>query len=251
MITAEVLVRTRFWGGAALRERDELSSRLSRRQFCRRAQAWRAGAHPDASARRSRRRFASSTPTPAPAATTWPARKRAAAANGARASSVLWAGATRRRVGGTSNLAPYLDAVAAFNPDGRLRIYPGSPLIAARLLRPQDRLIACELEPKAPRHCLPRASRRPARQGAGDRRLDRARRLCAAEGAARAGPDRPAVRGARPISTRLSGELAVAHRKWPTGIYLLWYPIKDRERAGRAGAAAAKGLALPIFCAAN
>ncbi len=28
---------------------------------------------------------------------------------------------------------------------------------------------------------------------------------------------------------RLSGELAAAHRKWPTGIYMLWYPIKDRE----------------------
>ena len=28
--------------------------------------------------------------------------------------------------------------------------------------------------------------------------------------------------------TRLSNALAVAHRKWPTGIYLLWYPIKER-----------------------
>src|SRR5271163_4479527 len=31
-------------------------------------------------------------------------------------------------------LAPYLDAVAAFNPGGRLRVYPGSPLIAAALM---------------------------------------------------------------------------------------------------------------------
>jgi 23S rRNA (adenine2030-N6)-methyltransferase len=28
--------------------------------------------------------------------------------------------------------------------------------------------------------------------------------------------------------TQLSAVLTVAHRKWPTGIYLLWYPIKDR-----------------------
>ena len=28
---------------------------------------------------------------------------------------------------------------------------------------------------------------------------------------------------------RLSAALHEAHRKWPTGIYLLWYPIKDRE----------------------
>ena len=27
---------------------------------------------------------------------------------------------------------------------------------------------------------------------------------------------------------RLSREFAAAHRKWPTGIYLMWYPIKDR-----------------------
>src|SRR5271170_4542535 len=44
-------------------------------------------------------------------------------------------------------LAPYLDVVAAVNRDGRLHAYPGSPLIAQGLLRSQDRLVACELEP--------------------------------------------------------------------------------------------------------
>src|SRR5215472_16198399 len=46
-------------------------------------------------------------------------------------------------------LAPYLDVVAALNPGGTLRVYPGSPLIVKALLRRQDRLIACESEPKA------------------------------------------------------------------------------------------------------
>ena len=46
-------------------------------------------------------------------------------------------------------LAPYLDVVQNLNPGGRLRVYPGSPLIALALIRPQDRLIACELEPRA------------------------------------------------------------------------------------------------------
>jgi len=46
-------------------------------------------------------------------------------------------------------LAPYLNVVSEFNPGGELRVYPGSPLICATLLRPQDRLIACELEPRA------------------------------------------------------------------------------------------------------
>src|SRR6201995_5302782 len=46
-------------------------------------------------------------------------------------------------------LAPYLAAVAAANGAGALRYYPGSPLIALSLMRPQDRLVACELEPRA------------------------------------------------------------------------------------------------------
>jgi 23S rRNA (adenine2030-N6)-methyltransferase len=43
-------------------------------------------------------------------------------------------------------LSPYLDAVRAENT-GALTLYPGSPLIARRLMRPQDRLIANELHP--------------------------------------------------------------------------------------------------------
>src|SRR5262245_51461643 len=48
-----------------------------------------------------------------------------------------------------SLLASYLDIVTALNPDRRLVRYPGSPLIVQSLLRPQDRLTACELEPRA------------------------------------------------------------------------------------------------------
>src|SRR5947209_7834196 len=43
-------------------------------------------------------------------------------------------------------LAPYLDAIAAFNPGETLKAYPGSPALAQYWLRPQDRLIACERE---------------------------------------------------------------------------------------------------------
>ena len=45
-------------------------------------------------------------------------------------------------------LAPFLDVVRGENPLGELRFYPGSPLIARRLLRPDDRLIATELHPE-------------------------------------------------------------------------------------------------------
>src|SRR5574337_1134550 len=46
-------------------------------------------------------------------------------------------------------IKPYLDVVRAFNPQYELTAYPGSPLIARALLRPQDRLVACEIESSA------------------------------------------------------------------------------------------------------
>jgi 23S rRNA (adenine2030-N6)-methyltransferase len=127
-------------------------------------------------------------------------------------------------------LAPYREAVAALNADGKLRVYPGSPLIAAHLLRRQDRLIACELEPRAAA-ALAAALRGVA--GAKAVGIDGWTALGAYV------PPRerrglvlidPPFEDAADFM-RLSGALAAAHRKWPTGIYLLWYPIKDRAAA--------------------
>lgn len=42
-------------------------------------------------------------------------------------------------------LQPYLDAVAHVNPQGALRYYPGSPLIARNLMRREDALVLNEL----------------------------------------------------------------------------------------------------------
>ncbi len=126
-------------------------------------------------------------------------------------------------------LAPYLNAVAAFNPDGgALRVYPGSPLIARHLLRPQDRLIACELEPQAAA-LLAAALRGDARAKAltidGWTALNayvppKERRGLVLIDPPFEDPDDFA---------RLWRVLAAAYRKWPTGIYMLWYPIKDRD----------------------
>src|SRR5208282_2317647 len=133
----------------------------------------------------------------------------------------------RRRDRLPALLTPYLDAVAALNPDGKLRVYPGSPLIAETLLRPQDRLIACELEPQSA------ASLAAALRG------DARAKVLAIDGWTALGAYVPPKerRGLVLIDppfedatdfTRLSGALAAAHRKWPTGIYMLWYPIKER-----------------------
>ncbi|MDR1529544.1 MAG: 23S rRNA (adenine(2030)-N(6))-methyltransferase RlmJ [Burkholderiales bacterium] len=45
------------------------------------------------------------------------------------------------------SLARYVDIVRSFNPDGVLRYYPGSPLIAQKLIRASDRLRLFELHP--------------------------------------------------------------------------------------------------------
>src|SRR5437763_7474541 len=52
---------------------------------------------------------------------------------------------TAARLGGEVRelLAPYLDAVAAFNSGETLKTYPGSPALAQHWLRARDRLIAC------------------------------------------------------------------------------------------------------------
>jgi 23S rRNA (adenine2030-N6)-methyltransferase len=123
-------------------------------------------------------------------------------------------------------LAPYLGAVQNLNPDVGLRVYPGSPLIALALIRPQDRLIACELEPRAA----------AALEGV---LRDRRAKVLAIDGWTALGAYVPPKerRGVVLVDppfeeaadfTRLASALAAAHRKWPTGIYMLWYPIKER-----------------------
>ena len=140
-------------------------------------------------------------------------------------------------------LAPYWQIVAALNPGGTLRSYPGSPLIALGLLRPQDRLIACEVEPRAGVF-LKAALRADARA-----------KVVAIDGWTALGAYVPPQerRGLVVIDppfeeaadfTRLSGAVAAAHRKWPTGIYLLWYPIKERD-APDALARRLRRLAVP------
>jgi 23S rRNA (adenine2030-N6)-methyltransferase len=124
-------------------------------------------------------------------------------------------------------LQPYLDVIGAFNAPGKLVTYPGSPAIARAALRAQDRLIACELEPHAAA-ALGRNLR-------GDARI----KALALDGwtALTAYVPPKERRGVVVVDppfeanndfAHLAHTLAAAHRKWATGMFLLWYPIKDR-----------------------
>ena len=125
-------------------------------------------------------------------------------------------------------LDPYMGLVRAENPDGKLRYYPGSPLIALRLRRPNDRLVFSELNKTdcaelnaltaRERHVavhlmdgyqalhafLPPAERRGIVLL--DSSFDRAREF-----------------------QRIVRALTAAHERWATGIYAVWYPLMDAE----------------------
>jgi len=125
-------------------------------------------------------------------------------------------------------LTPYLEAVRSLNPDGGVKKYPGSPLIARHLMRKQDRLSAIELHPK----------------DAGKLRTlfagDFQARIIELDGWLALGAHLPPKekRGLVLIDPpfeeagefdRLVDGLTRAHKRWPGGIYALWYPIKDRK----------------------
>ena len=150
-------------------------------------------------------------------------------------------------------VAPYLDIVRSFNPQRDLEVYPGSPLIARAMLRPQDRLTACELEPRA-RKRLIEALRRDTQARVVD--LDGWVALPAfvppneRRGLVVIDPSYEA----KDEFERMAAGFAQAFAKWPTGGYLLWYPVKSRRAtdslarhvAGLAGAGAPAGKCLRL-----
>lgn len=125
-------------------------------------------------------------------------------------------------------LASYVQAVAAEGPSA----YPGSPAILRRLLRPQDRLSAYELHP-VDAEALKALF-------AGDAQV----KAIELDGWLALGAHLPPKekRGLvlidppfeRPdeIDRILAGVVG-AHRRWPSGIYAVWYPIKRRSGRDR------------------
>ncbi len=124
-----------------------------------------------------------------------------------------------------SFFAPYLNAVRELNPDGGLTYYPGSPKLARMLLRPFDRLSAMELHPDD--------ARALARLFEGDYQT----RVTELDGWLALGAHLPPKekRGIVLVDPpfeienefeRLVDGLSRAYRRFSTGTYCLWYPIK-------------------------
>jgi len=150
-------------------------------------------------------------------------------------------------------LAPWKASVAAANPQGGLRHYPGSPLVALSLARPQDRLLFCETEPGI-RAALAEAVK-------GDARA----KVLATDGwqalSAYVPPKerRGVVLVDPPFEQpgefqRLADGLIAAHARWQGGVLCAWYPIKDiravdafRREITRAGIPKTLRVELDIY----
>lgn len=121
---------------------------------------------------------------------------------------------------------PYLDVVASENQNGTLARYPGSPLVARKLFRPQDRLSALELHPADYRKL------RDLFEGDIQARVTELDGWLALNAYLPPKERRGLVLVDPPFEEkgewdRLVDGLAKAHRKWSSGLFMLWYPLKE------------------------
>jgi 23S rRNA (adenine2030-N6)-methyltransferase len=130
-------------------------------------------------------------------------------------------------------IAPWLNVVRGLNAGGKLRAYPGSPLIAAKLMRPDDALRLCELHP---------ASAELLRETLGqDRRVKIEERdgfealpayLPPPERRGLVLVDPPFEEGSADRKKDFDWMIRAARKgvkRWPTGTYIFWRPIKDLD----------------------
>ena len=126
-----------------------------------------------------------------------------------------------------ADFAPLTRAVAALNPDGEVRRYPGSPWLIAEALRTADRYVACELRPDE--HEALRVALR-GRQNVRTLNLDgyaAAVAECPREGRALVLIDPPFE---KPDDyDRIVQTLAALRRKNAQAQALVWLPVKDLE----------------------
>jgi 23S rRNA (adenine2030-N6)-methyltransferase len=139
-------------------------------------------------------------------------------------------------------VGPYLDLVRAANPpDGELRAYPGSPALARAVLRPRDRLELIELHGTDHSALAGWAGR-----AAGVRREDGLAalplRLPPPErrGVVLIDPSYEVKSDYRAVVAALAG----AHRRFATGVFVLWYPVIERARS-EALVAALRATGIP------
>ncbi|HWW80449.1 MAG TPA: 23S rRNA (adenine(2030)-N(6))-methyltransferase RlmJ, partial [Steroidobacteraceae bacterium] len=128
---------------------------------------------------------------------------------------------------------------------GSRRAYPGSPLLAASELRPQDRAVLVELVPAEARALELAIADKPhlrVEQGDG---FDRLRAwLPPAERRGLTFIDPPYEETSRDFE-RVTGAVVEALRRFPTGVIAAWYPVKEERDIATWQAGLARDLDAP------
>ncbi|GAC1700492.1 MAG: 23S rRNA (adenine(2030)-N(6))-methyltransferase RlmJ [Steroidobacteraceae bacterium] len=153
------------------------------------------------------------------------------------AESAAGVGRFQQGVSSAPELQQYAAALGTFRAlHGNAQRYPGSPLLAARELRPQDRAVCIELL-GAEVNALAQALAASGGDAAGRVRIERGdgfallrAQLPPAERRGLTFIDPPYEE--RDDFERLTAAVAEGLRRFPTGVFAAWYPIKDARDAG-------------------
>lgn len=137
-------------------------------------------------------------------------------------------------------VAAYLDPIRTMNPPGKLRHYPGSPFLAEKLMRAEDRLRLFELHPTDSKLLAENVRKLEAHAAANGIRT-RGKRIIAerADGfaALKALLPPPSRRGLVLIDPpyedkddyrKVKQAIEEAQRRFATGTYAVWYPVLGR-----------------------
>ena len=127
-------------------------------------------------------------------------------------------------------LAPYIGAIRRLNPSGCLTTYPGSPLLSLELMRASDRLIANEL------HAIDAAHLQAALRGSANAKTTSMDAYLALRAFLPPVERRGVVLIDPPFEeadefARLAAGLEDGLAKFATGVFVVWYPLKDRAAA--------------------
>ena len=126
-------------------------------------------------------------------------------------------------------IARYRDALKAQDPAGERRMYPGSPRLLLQAMRPNDRLAVVELQPEEAA-VLKRTVGHDARVGVHARDG-----YAAMKGLLPPKEKRGLVLIDPPFEAQgaefdaIITALKDAFARWPTGMFAVWYPIKQRR----------------------
>ena len=143
-------------------------------------------------------------------------------------------------------IEPYLSCVKKLNQDNVLKTYPGSPWFARQFLRPQDRMVLCELHPedfKTLKQFFRTDTQTAVHHHDGYQGLKAFLPPKERRGLVLIDPPYENPHEFLSIPDIVSRAL----ERWETGIYAVWYPIKTGASAKQFHRALAEKIQKPIL----